>query len=59
MSTSKFNVGDVVVVKGQHHVPLTVNQVDTSLIECVWFDTTGVSFKDTFKPSILIKLNED
>jgi len=66
MNTSKFNVGDVVNIKSDKTIKMTVNELKTSttvgntieqsfngLYECLWFDCTFELKKEEFKEQVL------
>ncbi len=50
----KFNIGDVVRLKSGGPV-MTVSKADIgdSMVDCIWFDTTGKKFTSSFDEATL------
>lgn len=38
---NQFKVGDVVIVKSEPRIRMTVESVDGDIVTCVWFDKTN------------------
>jgi uncharacterized protein YodC (DUF2158 family) len=49
---SQFKVGDIVIMKGWK-VPMTINEIRTDGIECMWFVEGGKLLRDFFSPAVL------
>lgn len=58
-----FEVGDVVYLRGDHSVKLTVEhfhideeRFPEGLCSCLWFDVSGMLRRENFLPNTLIKV---
>jgi uncharacterized protein YodC (DUF2158 family) len=49
---SQFKVGDIVTMIGSD-IPMTINEIRTDGIECMWFIEGGKLLRDFFSPAVL------